>query len=181
LIRTLVARDCVVLYVVDAEPYFVEAARLARDLGDCWRPSQILERQSYRALFVTGDLHAVLSANEGRDLAQRIGDQLTAHQCGIYIAGALTTMGDLAAALAHARTVTTEAGATHDLLSEMTGLMAESIALSYQGDAAGAHLAISRAVEGAPDIGDCFESACHPQCRVGVPGRRRHLGGMAGV
>jgi DNA-binding CsgD family transcriptional regulator len=162
LIRALLARGCVVLYELDAEPYFVEAARLARDLGDWWRLSQILERQSYRALFVTGDLHVVLSANEGRDLARRIGDQLTAHQCGVYIAGALTTMGDLAGALAQARSVTIEAGATHDLLSEMTGLMAESIVLSYQGDAAGAHLAISRALDGAPDIGDYFESACHP-------------------
>jgi DNA-binding CsgD family transcriptional regulator len=162
LIRALVARGCVVLYELDAEPYFVEAARLARDLGDWWRLSQILERQSYRALFVTGDLHGVLSANEGRDLARRIGDQLTAHQCGIYIAGALTVMGDLTAALDQARTVTIEARTTHDLLSEMTGLMAESIVLSYQGNAVGAHLAISKALDGAPDIGDYFESACHP-------------------
>jgi hypothetical protein len=89
LIRALLARGCVVLYELDAEPYFVEAARLARDLGDWWRLSQILERQSYRALFVTGDLHVVLSANEGRDLARRIGDQLTAHQCrGIHRGGA---------------------------------------------------------------------------------------------
>ena len=55
-----------------------------------------------------------------------------------------------------------EARATHDLLSEMTGLMSESIILSYQGDAAGAHLAISKAVDGAPEIGEYFESACHP-------------------
>ena len=32
LIRALVARGCVVLYEVEAEPYFVEAAQLARDL-----------------------------------------------------------------------------------------------------------------------------------------------------
>jgi DNA-binding CsgD family transcriptional regulator len=44
----------------------------------------------------------------------------------------------------------------------MTGLMGESIVLSYQGDAAGAHLAISAAHDGAPDIGEYFESACHP-------------------
>jgi predicted ATPase/DNA-binding CsgD family transcriptional regulator len=163
LIRALVARGCVVLYQFDAAgPYFAEAESLAREIGDWWRLSQVLERQSYRALFASGDLHGVLSANEGRELARRIGDQLTAHQCGIYIAGALAELGDLAAAAAQARTVTIEARATHDLLSEMTGLMSESIALSLQGDAARAHIAISVALEGAPEIGDYFESACHP-------------------
>jgi predicted ATPase len=65
LIRTLIARGCVVLYEPEATPYFVEAAQLARDIGDWWRLSQALERQSYRALFVTGDLQGVLSATEG--------------------------------------------------------------------------------------------------------------------
>ncbi len=162
LIRTLIARGCVDLYEVDAAPYFVEAAQLARELGDWWRLSQTLERQSYRALFVTGDLQGVLSATEGRELARTIGDQLTAHQCGIYISGALSILGDLPAAAEQARTVITEARATHDLLSEMTGLMAESIVLSNQGDAAAARLAISAALDGAPDIGEYFESACHP-------------------
>ena len=44
----------------------------------------------------------------------------------------------------------------------MTGLMSELIALSFQGNAAGAQLAISVALEGASEIGDYFESACHP-------------------
>ena len=163
LIRALVARGCVALYEVDgAEPYFAEAAQLARDLGDWWRLSQILERQSYRALFVSGDLHGVLSANEGRELAQRIGDHVTAHQCGIYISGALLVLGDVPGTVAQARTVTIEARATHDLLSEMTGLMSEAIALSFQGDAEGALLAISAAQDGAPEIGAYFEYACYP-------------------
>jgi predicted ATPase/class 3 adenylate cyclase/DNA-binding CsgD family transcriptional regulator len=162
LIRALVARGCIVLYEGDAaEPYFAEAARLARDLGDLWRLSRILERQSFRALFVTGDLRGA-TANEGRELARRIGDQLTAHQCGIYIAGAHFLMGDLAAALAQARATTIEARAAHDLLSEMTGLMSESISLSFQGEGENAGHAIAAALDAAPEIGDYFESACYP-------------------
>ncbi len=163
LIRALVARGCVVLYEAGAaEPYFAEAAALARDLGDLWRLSQVLERQSYRALFVTGDLHGVLSANEGRELARRIGDQLTANQYGIYIAGARLFSGDPAGALAESRAVTIEARAAHDLLSEMTGLMSQSIELSLLGDAAGARNAIAASYEGAAEIGEYFESACLP-------------------
>ena len=71
-------------------------------------------------------------------------------------------LGELAAAADQARTVTIESRASHDLLSEMTGLMSESITLSFQGDAAGAQLAITAALDGAPEVGDWYESACHP-------------------
>jgi predicted ATPase/class 3 adenylate cyclase/DNA-binding CsgD family transcriptional regulator len=162
LIRALVARGCVALYDPDGAEYFNEATQLARELADVWRLSQVLERQSYRALFVTGDLQGVLSANEGRELARRIGDHVTAHQCGIYIAGALLILGDLSASLAQARTVIVESRASQDLLSEMTGLMSESIALSFQGDAAGALRAITTSLDGASEIGEYFEYACYP-------------------
>jgi hypothetical protein len=127
------------------EPILAES--LARDLGDPWRLSQVLERQSYRALFVTGDLKGVLSAHEGRELARHLGDQLTAHQCGIYIAGARLYIGDLAGALDQARAVKADARTSGDLLSEMTGLMSESIVLSMMGDADGALVAIAAAYE----------------------------------
>ncbi len=164
LIRALVARGCVVIYEADAaRPYFAEAAHLARDVGDSWRLSQILERQSYVAMFVAGDLHGTVSAaNEGRELAQKIGDSLTSHQCGIYIAGALYAHGDLRQAAAQARSVTIEARAAHDLLSAMTGLMSESICLALQGNSSDAQSAIRTALDGAPEIGSYFESACYP-------------------
>ncbi|WP_101949693.1 LuxR family transcriptional regulator [Mycobacterium sp. 3519A] len=163
LIRALVARGCVVLYDAEAAaPYFVEAAELAGDCGDLWRLSQVLERQSYRALFVTGDLQGVLTASEGRELARRIGDRLTTNAWGIYIAGARLFVGDPAGALAEARAVKREARDTRDLLSEMTGLMSESIILSFLGDAVGAGSAIAASCQGAPEIGEYFESACLP-------------------
>ena len=164
LIRALVARGCVVIYEADAaRPYFAEAAHLARDVGDSWRLSQILERQSYVAMFVAGDLHGTVSAaNEGRELAQKVGDSLTSHQCGIYIAGALYAHGDLRQAAAQARSVTIEARAAHDLLSAMTGLMSESICLALQGNSSDAQSAIRTALDGAPEIGSYFESACYP-------------------
>jgi predicted ATPase/class 3 adenylate cyclase len=151
LIRALVARGCVVLYDGEsAAPYFTEAAELARELGDWLRLSHLLGRQSYAAMMVAGDPHgALLFANEGGDVAQRIGDGLTSHQCGIYIGSALMMRGDLEAAAAQVRATTTEARATHDLLSEMTGLMSESIVHSFQGDSDRAQISIAAALEGA--------------------------------
>jgi DNA-binding CsgD family transcriptional regulator len=44
----------------------------------------------------------------------------------------------------------------------MTALMAESIVLAFQGNASGAQIAISAALDRASEIGDYFESACYP-------------------
>ena len=162
LIRALIARGCVELYEPSGAEYFAEATELARELEDLWRLSQVLERQAYRALFVSGDLHAVLAANEGRELAERIGDHLMSHQCGVYISGALAMLGELTASRTQARTVALESRGTHDLLSEMTAYMSESIALSFQGDVAGALRAISTSLDGAAEIGEYFEYACYP-------------------
>jgi DNA-binding CsgD family transcriptional regulator len=164
LIRALVARGCVVLYDGDAAaPYFSEAAGLARDLGDWWRLSQILQRQSYVATIVSGDPRATLaSLNEGLEIARSIGDYLSKHQCGINLACMLWARGEFAASATQSRATANEARDDHDLLSEMTGLMAESIALSMQGDSRGAKTAINAALEGASEIGDYFESACYP-------------------
>jgi DNA-binding CsgD family transcriptional regulator len=146
-----------------AGPYFTEAAGLARELGDWLRLSHILGRQCYTAMMVAGDPRgALLFANEGRDIAQRIGDGLTSNMCGIYIGSALMMRGDLEAAIAQIRATTTEARTAHDLLSEMTGLMSESILLSFQGDSGRAQTAISAALEGAAEIGEYFERACTP-------------------
>jgi predicted ATPase/class 3 adenylate cyclase/DNA-binding CsgD family transcriptional regulator len=164
LMRALLARGCVVLYDdQSAGPYFAEAAGLARELGDWLRLSHILGRQSYTAMMVAGDPHsALLYANEGRDIALRIGDGLSSNQCGIYIGSALMMRGELEASAAQVRAITTEARAAHDFLSEMTGLMAESILLSFQGESSRAQIAISVASDGASEIGEYFESACTP-------------------
>jgi predicted ATPase/class 3 adenylate cyclase/DNA-binding CsgD family transcriptional regulator len=164
LVRTLVARGCVVIYDPKAaNPYFTEAAGLARDLGDWWRLSQILSRQSYAAMIVDGDPHTTLPLlAEVLEIAGKVGDYLTAHQCGIYLACALMVRGDLAGALTQCRVTAAEARDTHDLLSAMTALMSESIISAFRGDSATAQIAIATALEGAPDIGEYFESACYP-------------------
>jgi DNA-binding CsgD family transcriptional regulator len=81
---------------------------------------------------------------------------------GISLACVLWVRGELVASAAQSRATADEARATKDLLSTLTGLMSESIALSSQGDAGGALATIRAALEGALEIGPYFESACYP-------------------
>ena len=164
LIRALVARGCVVLYDANAAaPYFAEAAVLARELEDARLLSQMIERQSYAAMIVNGDIDGTISmATEGRGLALTTGDHLISLQCGIYTASALLMRGELGSGIAMLRTVAAEARAARDVLCTLTALMAESIGLAFQGDTRGAQIAIATALEGASEVGEYFESACHP-------------------
>jgi DNA-binding CsgD family transcriptional regulator len=114
-------------------------------------------------MIVSGDLDATLSSlKEGLEIARSIGDYSSKHQGGINLTSALWVRGDLAASAAHARATASEAREVHDLLSEMTGLMSESIVLSFQGDSRHAQIAIGAALEGASEIGEYFEGACYP-------------------
>ena len=89
LVRALTA--CCGTAAFDAEQaatYFAEAIELARALGDKWRLSQLLGFQAYAAT-VTGDAKAALAAGEeGRELADAIGDQFSSVQCRVWGIGA---------------------------------------------------------------------------------------------
>ena len=100
----------------EAEPYFTEALGLARALGDPWRLSQILAWQAYAA-FATGDPVATrVAAEEGRDLADTIGDRLDSRQCRYWLAMAQLNQGDPTGAAEQFRVINDEAEAENDLI-----------------------------------------------------------------
>ena len=92
------------VYDAEAAPrYFAEAIGLARTLGDQWRLSQILGQQAQAAL-VTGDTVALrTAAEEGRQIADAIGDRFGSRQCGWRLATAYLVQGDLTGAIARLR------------------------------------------------------------------------------
>ena len=109
LFRALVARGSTSVY--DAEvsrPYFAEAADLARELGDSWRLSQILDRQAIAALMAGDPVVTVAAAEEGLDLAEAIGDRFGSRQCRLWLANARTYLGDLTGAVTQFREVIAE-------------------------------------------------------------------------
>jgi hypothetical protein len=136
-----------------AAPYFAEAIGLARALDDRWSLSQILAWQA-NAVIVAGDpIAARAAAEEGRDLADAIGDRFNSRLCRWCLAIAQAMQGDLAGAAAQCGELVAEAEAAHDVLSKAQSLAGQGVALAYQGDTGAARAAADAAIEAAAELG----------------------------
>jgi DNA-binding CsgD family transcriptional regulator len=136
-----------------AAPYLAEAVGLARELGDPWRLSQILAAQAATAL-AAGDPIAMRAAGqEGRDLADAIGNRFEARRCRWYLGLAQVFSGDLAAAVAQFTAVANEAEAAHDEIWRADSLAFRSVALAFQGDIVSARADADAAVEATAERG----------------------------
>jgi predicted ATPase/class 3 adenylate cyclase/DNA-binding CsgD family transcriptional regulator len=158
LVRVLTANAIINCYNLGvARPYFVEAITLAREMGDSWRLSQILSWQAYSA-FIAGDPIAALPASEeGRDLADAIGDRLNSRQCrcwGVFAAQWMS--GDLAGAVANMRDLVTEAYAAGDMTQRFNGLIMLAHLLALQGQSSEARAAAAAAIEPGAELGGVF-------------------------
>jgi predicted ATPase/class 3 adenylate cyclase/DNA-binding CsgD family transcriptional regulator len=136
-----------------AGPYFAEALVLARGLGDPWRLSQILAWQA-RGAFVAGDPLALRApAEEGRDLADAIGDRFTSRWCRYFLGWAQLFQGDLTGAVTQFGEVANEAEAAHDEILRAQTLAAQSQALARQGEMGAARATADAAAEAATELG----------------------------
>ncbi|RDH74915.1 LuxR family transcriptional regulator [Mycolicibacterium moriokaense] len=160
LVRALTACGCATVYDAEvAGRFFEEAIGLARELGDPWRLVQILVQQA-QAGFVAGDAHWTRqTAEEGRDLADAIGDRFGSRQCRWRFAGALMYLGDLAGAIAQFNELVAEAEADNDLMLRVTVLFVLPHALAFQGNTAEALAAATAAIESATELGDLYLGA----------------------
>jgi predicted ATPase/class 3 adenylate cyclase/DNA-binding CsgD family transcriptional regulator len=157
LLRALTACGSSAVYDTEvAGRYFSEAIGMARNLSDHWRLSQILGQQAQVA-FVAGDPLAVrAAAEEGRDLADAIGDGFNSRQCRWRLAGAYLFEGDLTRAIAEYRAVVADADADHDVMSQVAALMILPHALAFHGEAGAARLAAESGIEAATELGDVY-------------------------
>ena len=163
LIRALTACGYIAAYF-DAEaagPYLAEALGLARALDDRWRLSQILVAQVVAALAARDPIAARAAAEEGRDLADAIGDRFNARRCRWYLGFAQLYRGDLAGAVAQFAAVADEAEAAHDEIWRVDSLVGLGIALAYQGDPAPARAAAAAAVEATAELGGLKAAAAY--------------------
>jgi predicted ATPase/class 3 adenylate cyclase/DNA-binding CsgD family transcriptional regulator len=154
LARALTACGFVAAFSVElAGPYFAEAIGLARALDDRWRLSHILAWQAVAAA-TAGDLIAVrFAGQEGRDLADAIGDRYDSRQCRWCLAAAQLRQGDLAGAAAQFAELVAEAQAAHDGFHEAISLAGLGTALAYHGDTSAARAAADTAIEAAAELG----------------------------
>jgi len=162
LVRALTACGSASVYDAEvASRYFAEAIGLARELGDRWRLNHILGQQA-QAAFVAGDPVAVrAAAEEGRDLADAIGDRFGSRQCRWRVAGAHIQEGNLADAIAELRGVVAEAEADHDVISRVIALLVLPHPLANYGDASAAREAAEAGLESAANLGDVHMGGCY--------------------
>lgn len=134
--------------------YFDEALGLARALDDEWSLAQILGYQAFAAITGKGDFNAARAAGEeGRDIADAIGDGYNSRMCRWCVALAQQWEGDLAGAIAENRALAAESEAAHDEIWRMSSLVSLGHMLAYAGDARGAQAAATAAVEANADLG----------------------------
>jgi len=158
LLRVLTACGCINVYNPEVgQPYFAEAIGLARALGDGWRLSQILSWQAFMAFMVGDPIAACEAAEEGRDLADAIGDRLDARQCRWVLGLAQWVSGDLAGAVAQLREVVAEADAAHDVFWRFNGLFVQAHMLAYSGDVSASRAAANAAIERAAELSPWHE------------------------
>jgi DNA-binding CsgD family transcriptional regulator len=159
LTRALTACGLIVTGVAGAEtgrPYFAEAIGLARELNDHWRLSQILVGQALCAGMAGEPIAERAAAEEGRDLADAIGDRFDSRWCRWCLGHAQLAQGDLVGAVAQFGELLAEAEAAHDVVHTANGLNGLSVALFWQGQVSTARDAANAAVEAAAELGEYF-------------------------
>jgi predicted ATPase/class 3 adenylate cyclase/DNA-binding CsgD family transcriptional regulator len=154
LVRVVMA--CAFINMHDAEkarPYFAEAAELARTLGDSWRLSQILSRQSTGAMLVGDAVATALYGEEGCALADAIGDRFNARQCRLGIAWAHMARGETATAMSQYADLIAEARSAHDVMSLVSAVVPGAFAHAFRGDVDGARATAATALEACTELG----------------------------
>jgi predicted ATPase/class 3 adenylate cyclase/DNA-binding CsgD family transcriptional regulator len=139
-----------------ARSYFAEAIGLARAIGDRWRLSQILAFQAQGAAIAGDPLASRAAAEEGRNLADAIGDGSNSRQCRLWLGLAQGVFGDVVGAVKQLDEVTAEAEAAHDEMWRVSGLGSLGTALAYQGQAAAARAAAEATLEAGSQLGGFF-------------------------
>jgi predicted ATPase/class 3 adenylate cyclase/DNA-binding CsgD family transcriptional regulator len=144
-----------------AQACFTEAIGLARAVDDRWRLSQILALQAQGAEIAGDPLGIRAAGEEGRDLADAIGDRFNSRVCRFYLGTSQTARGDLAGATAPLGEVAAEAEAAHDEMLRVMSLGGQSLALAYRGEAAAARAGAEAALKSGAELGGRFAVMGH--------------------
>jgi DNA-binding CsgD family transcriptional regulator len=119
----------------------------ARRLDDRWSLSQILAWQASSGVNVGDPVAARAAGEEGRDLAEAIGDRPNSRWCRTYLAFTQVMEGDVVGAVAGFREVSAECDAEHDEFLKPVNLMGLGVALAHGGDVDAARVAADEALD----------------------------------
>lgn len=154
LLRALTACSFVTGYDYDshtAAGLFTETIELARELGDTWRLSKILTKYAAIAV-ITGDLTTGrVASEEGRDLADSVGDDIGSRECQTYLGWSQVMQGDIAEAAALFAPLLTDAVVRDQLFLLPSISQGLSLAYSYLGDTDAAKAVALESIAAADD------------------------------
>jgi DNA-binding CsgD family transcriptional regulator len=158
LVRALIARGSIASCDVGAaRPYFAEAMKIARELGDGFTLCQILSWQAFAANIAGNPVATRTAAQEGRDLADAIGARLHSRKCRWCLGLAHMMNADVKSAIAQFREVADEADAAHDLLFSWCSRVNLVHALAHHGETGLARATAEAAVDSAAQFGGYSE------------------------
>jgi predicted ATPase/class 3 adenylate cyclase/DNA-binding CsgD family transcriptional regulator len=144
-----------------AEPYLAEATALARATGDRLALCQVRGYQTFVG-FVAGEpIAAQAAGEEGRDVADALGDKFISRYSRVFLGVALSAQGKLAEARHVLQSLVDEAGAGEDPSMQTFGLITLCQVLAFQGDAATAHTAAQSALKAAAEMGGFHEDSAY--------------------
>jgi hypothetical protein len=130
-----------------ARTHYSEASVFARKLDDRWSLSPILAWRTNTGIAVGDPIAARAAGEEGRDLADAIGDRPNSRMCQVCLAWVQLMEGDVDGAIAGFRGVIAECDADHDEFLKPISRMGLSIALAHGGEVDAARVVADAALE----------------------------------
>ncbi|MGB9306426.1 MAG: LuxR C-terminal-related transcriptional regulator, partial [Mycobacterium sp.] len=149
-----------------AGKYLAEAIDVVRASGDDWILSQIF---SYLAATtnIAGELLAGRAAAEqGRDLADAVGDQFVSRGCRAWLGVALFNLGDLAQTAEVTRRTAADAEAAGDLPMKTFSYCGYGFTMAHQGQPVAALATAQSAGQAAEAMGGVYADAMHAMLAI---------------
>lgn len=168
LLRALIACGSTAAFDAEtARPYLDEAAGLARACGDKWQLSQILWWQAYVAIHDGDPRAAIKAGEEGRDLADEIGDRVVSWMCRYWgLATAQFMRGELAKATALFDGLMAEADAHRSTTMRAGCHVHLGHTLAWRGEPEAAQAAARAALGATSELGGLWEALCNAPLAV---------------
>ena len=149
-----------------ARTYYSEAIVFVRNLDDRWSLSQILAWQANTEFVAGHPIAARVAGEEGRNLADAIGDRPNSRWCRSSLAWVELMQGDVNGAVALSRDLIADCEAEHDELLKPVSRMGLSMALAHHGDLDAARSAADATRETASGLDDYFQGMGHAALSV---------------
>jgi predicted ATPase/class 3 adenylate cyclase/DNA-binding CsgD family transcriptional regulator len=144
-----------------SKTYLTDAIDLSRASGDRSKLCYILSCLAVTMNIAGQPIASQLAAEEGRDVAEAVGDGFVSRHCRVWLAIALAWRGGVTAADAVLRGLSEEAHAAGERMLELFALVCESNLSAWQGNAAAARAKTDQARETSAALGGFHEDSVY--------------------